>query len=357
MTTDTLPASAWVGADLAPLEDQWIHRFTPKEIAELEACHAGLRGRDTAGFEALTQRDFPLPTLGPVLARQGREIESGRGFAFLRGLPVERWGVEMSRAMYWGISCHLGVPVRQNARAHRLVKVTDVGVPQEKATARGPYGRGELHFHSDFADVVGLLCLRVAQSGGISRICSSRSILARMQQEHPEYIAVFERGFRFYRKGEEAVGEPPVSARRLPMLQWREGEEPLFLFWPSFAKQGAQFSGEALTPLEAAALAYVDDMAHDARMCLDTRFQPGDLQYLNNYKVLHSRTHFEDWPEPARKRYLERVWMRTREGRRFPPGFADLHGPNSLVDGFPVVPPAVVAAREIEQTASGRGPV
>jgi len=346
MTIETLPPSAWIGAELAPREDEWIHHFTDDEIAELEACYARIPESATVDLEALGKEDFALPTLGPLLAEFGQEIESGRGFAFLRGLPVERWGVDMSRKVYWGISCHIGVPVRQNARADRLVKVIDIGAAKEKATSRGPYGRGELHFHSDFADVVGLMCLRVSKSGGISRICSSRTILARMQQEHPEYIDVFQEGFRFYRKGEEAVEEPPVSARRLPMLQWRDHEEPMFLFWPNFAKQGAMFSGEALTPLQAAALAYVDDMAHDPEICLDTRFQPGDLQYLNNYKVLHSRTDFEDWPEPERKRYLERVWLRTREGRDLVPGFADLHGPNSLEAGFPVLSPTVIEERE-----------
>lgn len=352
MNTDTLPASAWTGADLAQREDDWIHHFSTAEIAELDAAHAKLVQRGTFDMESLTRADFALLHVGPVLEELGREIESGRGFAFLRGLPVERWGVEKSRLMYWGISHYIGVPIRQNAKGDRLVKVTDVGVSNKKATARGPYGRGELHFHSDFADVVGLMCLRVSRSGGISRICSSRAILARMEVEHPEYIAVFEQGFRFYRKGEEAVDEPPVSARLLPMLQWRAGEEPLFLFWPNFAKQGAQISGQPLTPLQTAAIAYVDGMAHDPTMCLDTRFQPGDLQYLNNYKVLHSRTDFEDWPEPERKRYLERVWMRTRDGRDYPAGFADLHGPDSLVQGFPIVPPDVRAAREAAAAAA-----
>ena len=340
----TLPASAWYGRDLEKNED-WIYHFSGSEIAELEECHARIAERGISQMDRLTKKDFSLPKLGAVLRDMAEEIESGRGFAFMRGLPVAQWGVAMSRLVYWGISSHIGVPIRQNARGEQLVPVMDVGVSKEKATARGPYGRGDLHFHSDFADVVGLMCVRTAMSGGVSRISSSRTILAHIRRERPDLLPVFENGFFFYRKGEEAVDETPVSRQRLPMLDWTESE-PKFLFWPAFAKQGAQFSGQPLTPLETAALDFVNNMAHTPEVCLDTHFQPGDLQYLNNYKVLHSRTDFEDWPDASRKRYLERIWLRTDAGRAFPPRFADLHCKNSLVDGFPVLPAAVVAERE-----------
>ncbi|MGE4243300.1 TauD/TfdA family dioxygenase [Ramlibacter sp.] len=336
--------SAWQGPQLADREDEWIHRVRDTDVAELERAHDALKSRGFASLDDVGRDDFPLSDFARTLASLGEEVEAGRGFAFLRGLPVDRWGIEKSRVIYWGISCHLGTPLRQNARAEKLVKVTDVGAA-EKATSRGPYGRGDMNFHSDFADVVGLLCLRASKTGGVSRICSSHAILERMAVEHPEYLDVFERGFRFFRKAEEAVGEPPVSARRLPMLD-RSGALPRFLFWRAFAEQGAQFSGEPLTALEAAALAYVNDVARDPAHHLDTHFQPGDIQYLNNYRILHSRTEFEDWPEPERRRYLERVWLRTSDARVNPEGFADTHGPNSIVDGFPLVPADVVAARE-----------
>jgi hypothetical protein len=336
--------SAWRGPELAAREDEWIHRVTDEEVAELEGAYSQWRSRGEAAVETITRSDFPLPRFGAVLASLAGEIESGRGFAFLRGLPVARWGIEASRAIYWGLSCHLGVPLRQNARAERLVKVHDAGAA-EKATSRAPQGRSNLNFHSDFCDVVGLLCINAAKSGGISRICSTHAILERMEAEHPEYIPVFERGFHFFRKAEEAVGEPPVSARRLPMLD-RSGSLPMFLYWPGFAAQGAQFSGVPLTELEKDALAFINRTACDPAYHLDTHFQPGDIQFLNNYRIVHSRTEFEDWPEPQRRRCLERVWLRTSESRKYPPGFADLHGPGSLTQGFPLVPPELVAERD-----------
>ena len=46
-------------------------------------CHA-------QDFEAIPQ-DFDLPTLGPVLRAMRQDVQHGRGFALLRGLPVDRW--------------------------------------------------------------------------------------------------------------------------------------------------------------------------------------------------------------------------------------------------------------------------
>ena len=114
----------------------------------------------------------------------------------------------------------------------------------------------------------------------------------------------------------------------------RDPAQPDFLFWPHFAKWGATMAGAPLSDTEAAAIAYVDGMAHQPGIHLDTRFQPGDIQYLNNYRVLHSRTDYEDWPEPDRKRYLERIWLCTDETRYFAPGFADLYGENSVSTGI-----------------------
>ncbi len=341
---DAAPASAWLGRELARSDD-WIHRFSAAELAELESAYQRATERETVAIDTLTARDFPLPGLGPVLRRLGEQIEAGLGFAFLRGLPVAQWGPAKSRVVYWGIACHLGVPISQNARGDKLVPVTDVGVSPDSRTFRGNRGRGDLNFHSDFADVVGLLCIRGAKSGGISRIASSASILRRMQRERPELIDALRRGFHFFRKGEEAPGEGPVSARRLPMLAPRAAGGHDFLFWPHFAKLGAEAAGVPLAADEQAAFDYINRVAREPGVFLDAQFQPGDMQFLNNYQVLHSRTDYEDWPEPDRKRYLERIWLRTRDARDQPPGMADLYGPQSLSRGIPVLPEALIEER------------
>jgi len=60
-------------------------------------------------------------------------------------------------------------------------------------------------------------------------------------------------------------------------------------------------------------------------------FRPGDMQFLHNHQVLHSRTDFDDWPEPERKRHLLRLWVSPPSGRPLPPAYADRYG--SIVPG------------------------
>ena len=44
-------------------------------------------------------------------------------------------------------------------------------------------------------------------------------------------------------------------------------------------------------------------------------FLPGDIQFLNNWIMLHSRLAYDDWPEPGRKRHLLRLWLSDPESR------------------------------------------
>ena len=47
-------------------------------------------------------------------------------------------------------------------------------------------------------------------------------------------------------------------------------------------------------------------------------FRKGDIQFLNNYVVVHARHTFTDWPESERQRYLLRLWLNDVEGRPIP---------------------------------------
>ena len=42
--------------------------------------------------------------------------------------------------------------------------------------------------------------------------------------------------------------------------------------------------------------------------------EPGDIQYCNNYTILHSRTSFIDHDEPDQKRHLLRIWLYVPDG-------------------------------------------
>ena len=52
-----------------------------------------------------------------------------------------------------------------------------------------------------------------------------------------------------------------------------------------------------------------------------THQQPGEIQFLNNHVIFHSRTAYEDHPEPERRRLLHRLWLSMPNSRPLPPSF------------------------------------
>jgi hypothetical protein len=55
--------------------------------------------------------------------------------------------------------------------------------------------------------------------------------------------------------------------------------------------------------------------ALSAELCFDQIFEPGDMQFLHNHVIVHSRTSYDDYAEPERRRHLLRLWLATPGGR------------------------------------------
>jgi hypothetical protein len=304
-------ASAWRGPDLVN-DKSWVYRFTDEQLRELD--HA-LRGIESRGLvvEAIERDDFPLPTLGPRLLDYLTEIRIGRGFVVLRGLPVERYTYEQAQILYWGLGTHLGTAVRQNVSGEILGHVRDFGQKWGELGVRGYQTNGHLIFHTDFSDVVGLLCLRRAKSGGLSRIASSVTVHNEIVKHHPEYLAPLYRGFRYIRR-ESVESDDPVTGY-VPVFGLHDGYLSCRVVRERI-DSAAKRIGQPLSDLERDALDYFAAVAGSDKIYLDMDLLPGDMQFLNNYTILHSRTSYEDWPEPERQRHLLRLWLTMREGRR-----------------------------------------
>ena len=175
--------SAWIGAELAKRPDEWTYVLSGAEIAEIEVAVASVRGRDIA---SVTQADFRLPSFGPILDGLREEILNGRGFVLLRGLPVTDRPIADSAMAYWGIGTWLGHARSQNAKGHVLGHVRDMGLATTDPNVRIYQTTERQNFHTDSCDIVGLLCLKTAQSGGLSSLTSSMSVYNAMAERHPE---------------------------------------------------------------------------------------------------------------------------------------------------------------------------
>jgi hypothetical protein len=316
--------SAWVGADMRTREAEWSHRLSPSEVAEIETAVQAVqaRGLDLADIH---REDFPLPTLGPVLERLRSEVLDGRGFVLLRGMPVENRPVAESATAYWGVGTYFGSARSQNAKGHLLGHIYDLGGRSETNPNIRSYATAERqNFHIDRCDVVALLCLRRAKSGGLSAIVSSMTLHNVMAARRPDLLERLYQSFPVDRRGEVPEGKAPFY--EAPVFNEHAGH--LSVLYSRLHIGSAQRFPEArrLTSEDIEALDMLAELAGDPELRLDMTFMPGDIQFLHNHTILHARTAYEDWNDVERKRHLLRLWLAPPGARPLPPVFAECYG-------------------------------
>ncbi len=315
--------SAWIGAELAKRPEEWIYRLSATEVAEIEAATTQVRAR-ALDIAAITQADFPLPTLAPVLDRLRDEILNGRGFVLLRGLPVEGRPIAESATAYWGIGTYFGNARSQNAKGHVLGHVRDLGLSSKDPSVRIYQTTERQNFHTDSCDIVSLLCLKTAKSGGLSSLTSSMSIYNVMAQRRPDLAWRLFQPMPTDRRGEVPEGKLPWFYT--PIYNDYQGLLSA-IYAPHYVRSSQRFpEAPRLSERDIEALNYFDRLAEDAELRLDMEFRPGDMQFVHNHTVLHDRTAFVDWPEPERKRHLLRLWLAAPDARPLPPAYAERYG-------------------------------
>jgi hypothetical protein len=344
-------ACAWRGEEMAS-STGWVRALDAAALAEIDAA---LRIARSAGvpWHATTADRFPCPGLAATLAEVARELEDGCGLVTLRGLPVERYTADELRQIWFGLGSHLGRPVFQNRRGELMREIRDEGhavgerYGQIPVASGGPgvvlssYARtlsnGPLRFHTDRCDVVGLLCARQARAGGISKLASSVAVHNEMIRRRPDLAAVLYQDVYRSRFGEE--GERPDAVYPLPIFGVRDGK---FTSHYSLTFIEVAQMVEAVPPLTAAqreAIALLMTLADELSFAM--RFEPGDMQLVNNHVIYHARTAFEDDTASSRVRLLYRLWLSMPNSRALPPGHEILWGsaePGALRGGIGQVP-------------------
>ncbi len=315
--------SLWVADDLRD-DESWIFTFKPEEIRELEQAVESLMrmGKEIYAFH---REDFPLPTLGPRLAECIRDVEYGRGLALWRGLNVSDYDETRLKLLYWGVGVHLGKPITQNAKGDLIGHVRDSGQNYMDKNVRGYTTQARLAPHCDSSDIVTLLCVHPSKSGGESLISSSATVYNQILEQYPEYLEPLMCGFHFDLRGEGATADPDeVTFVKVPVFSWYQGLLSC-RYNRKTIEDGQVKAGRPLTGVALEAVRAVGELAMQDGTRYDMDFRAGDIQILNNHAVLHSRTAFEDWPEPERRRNLLRMWINQRpeNARPLAPEFAD----------------------------------
>lgn len=328
----------WVAEDLKHTS-QWIHHLSTAEIAAIDAALIAARKQQLT-FEALTKENFPLQALRPTFDRVLEELENGLGFFVVRGLPAEKYTKDDMRLMYWGIGLHIGTAVTQSSRGDMLGDVRDFGVDTFSKKGRGYMSNQYLQFHADTCDVVCLMVLRVAKSGGLSRFCSSIAIHDEIARTRPDLLEVLYQPFYMSWKGQEAPGQLPYYQQ--PMFSKEQGKQssrfiPQHIIGYS-VDQALHPELPPLTDKQREAIEYVQKLANDPRFYGEMMFEPGDMQFMNNHVMYHSRTEFEDYEEDDRKRHLIRMWLSVPNSRPLNESMGAIYRdrrPGAVRGGFP----------------------
>ena len=322
-------ASAWCGVEMAK-GTEWVKRLDEEEIAELDAAVRQLR-ESQVEVATISAEDVALPKLGARLREWMEEVLNGRGFVLIRSLPVERlsrrqaaWTRRQAAIAFLAMGVHLGNLRMQNADGHVLGHVKDLGRSSSDPTTRIYQTRERQTHHTDSCDVVALMCLRPAKTGGLSNIVSSTTIFNEMRRRRPDLLKVLMEPIETDRRGEVPQDSKPYFT--IPVFNHHHGLVSA-IYQRQYIESARRFPGvPPLTNAQLEALDLLDQLANDPKLNLTMEFQPGDIQLVHDHTILHDRTAFEDYPEPERKRHLLRLWLAPPNARPLPEVFAERFG-------------------------------
>ena len=301
--------TAWNGASL----DAWDYMIAvdPQQAAACLRIRDELR-RLGRTLDTIAPSDFQDPALLDIARGIRQCLRLGPGFAVLRGLSFDGWTDEEASMLYWGLGTYLGDPQPQNRQGDRVYLVQDTG--QSVGEARGSKTNSELIFHTDSAcayagsrpDVLGLLCLRKAVSGGESLMVSGHTAYNAILATQPELIEELYGEFCFDRSHETEPGEDPITVGSV-FTDTADGVQ--LRYNRLHIELGHYRGGRPMTDRQRQALDALDRALNDPANAVKFTLQPGDVLFADNHVTLHNRLAFVDAPEVADRRCLVRLWL------------------------------------------------
>lgn len=315
---------AWT-ADEARQDTSWIQRLSHEEANGFRQALNHLKTIDKP-LLALEQTDFPLNEASRgALARAIDTTQDRWGMCLVKGFPVDDWTEAETRLAYWGMSLYMGVGRTQNRASQVMNDVRNEGGDYKVKGGRGYNTNAGLDFHQDSCDVVGLLCRRTAKAGGTSKVISSIKLRDEVQRLRPDLVPVLQQPFLHSYQGTQDPSQPPYY--RCPIF----GDDPVYFAARTNRKNtdAAQRDFDDVPRLTAAqleALDLLDKLMPSPLLCFTMELERGDMQLLNNYVTLHSRTPFEDFDEADQKRHLLRLWLSIPSSQPLPAAWEEYFG-------------------------------
>ena len=314
---------AWLGSELQKKPDLWESHLSLKFISDIEQAANYFLSLDI-DLSEINRDSFPLKVFDGYLSELALKLLDGIGFEVIKGLPVKRYSPEMIATIFFGIGAHLGDARSQNADGHLLGHVRDIGANSNDQNTRIYQTSQRQTFHTDSADVVGLICINDAKKGGDSLLVSAVTIFNHMVELRPDLIEYLFDPIATDRRGEVPPGELPYLT--IPPLSLEDNLLTVF-YQRQYIDSAQRFENAMkLSKRHVEALDLFDTLANDPALHLSMRLRPGDMQFVYNHAFLHDRTGFVDWAEPNKKRHLLRLWLSMPNDRKLPESFKQRYG-------------------------------
>lgn len=323
----------WRGAEMHG-HSRWIKQF-PSEL--LGAIDIAVQRVEHIRWEDVNKENFPLPRSEVFFDDVRKELENGSGMVKMRGLDVSAFNETQLQKIWYALGKHLGTPMYQNRHGELMRLIRDEG----KGAGAKKYGEtvdasgnkflssgartlspGELRFHTDRCDVVGLLCVRQASAGGVSTLCNSVAVYNEILRRRPDLHALLCQPIPRGRFGEEAGGEH--IAYDLPVFGVRDNKFTSHFSYTYIESAQQIPSVRRLDPKEWEALQFLLEVSQE--LCFEMTLEPGDIQLLNNHVIYHGRTAFVDDVSMGQDRMLMRLWLSLPNSRALPADQAVLWG-------------------------------
>jgi hypothetical protein len=303
----------WTAATLT--EGSWRISVPAGVNGELLEVVRKLR-RSPLPFQLLRPESFTLDATRAFVDGAVRQnLDHGVGICVLDRLPTDDMTADEARAVYWVFTSLLARPAAQKHNGNMMADVKDAGIPMKAGTAaRGSTSRELLEFHNDGANTplpptyVGLLMLKEPRQGGLSRAFSVESGYNWLVTHRPEVLPRLFSDFHYYRMKEHAPGESEFFTA--PFFRMDNGAVQARV-GPYQMKSAFEMGAADLDDATAAAVDALNELFEQDSLVAEFYMAPGQLQLVNNRAIVHSRTEFEDHPEPDRKRHLLRIWLRN----------------------------------------------
>ncbi len=288
--------------------NKWQYELSDRDIGSLRTLAISIRkqvGNNPNALLSLPIEDLDLAGFVKTLANVFKELRDGLGAVLITGLPIHEMDLLDVAIIYWAIGKHLGTACPNNPEGDMFGHITDLGKTQSDPHSRGYQTREAMDYHCDQCDIVGLLCIREAKQGGISKLTSSVAMYNTLLKEDPRLVEVLCEPFYWTKHGEHAAGELPYY--KSPVFNFLEGKL-CTSFGPKHIYKGHELPDTpTLTAEQKMAIQRAEEIADELHFAMELK--PGDMQFVNNYVSLHTRSSFIDHDDPARKRLLWRLWL------------------------------------------------